>query len=149
VAPTLHDILLNPEARPQVVTECQQLVDDEVADKSGVSGLAVKTGYAAVKKFKPGIIGDVVEALLDEFVGQLEPFYAEHTSANDGRSLAEYFGEHSDKVAEALLSITDKRAEASERAMLRKTYQKMRPNGKENVVAALPRLAALIERHAR
>ena len=50
-----------------------RVVDEEVAAKGGLSGIAVKAGYAAVKSIKPGFIGQVVEKLLPEFAAQLDP----------------------------------------------------------------------------
>src|SRR5699024_8533702 len=38
VAPTLQQLLLDPDQRPDVVADIAALVDAEVAEKSGVSG---------------------------------------------------------------------------------------------------------------
>lgn len=57
MAQMLKEILLDETKRPAVVTDMQQLIDEEVEAKSGVSGLAIKGGYGLVKKVKPGKIG--------------------------------------------------------------------------------------------
>jgi hypothetical protein len=36
--PTLQETLLAPDARPYVIADCEDLVDREVADMSGVTG---------------------------------------------------------------------------------------------------------------
>lgn len=41
---TLRETLLVPEVQPQVVTDCESLVNGEVSGMSGVSGTAVKLG---------------------------------------------------------------------------------------------------------
>ena len=64
MADTLKEILLDSSRRSTVVADLQTLIDEEVAAKSGVSGTVIKTGYAAVKKIKPGIIGAAVDSLL-------------------------------------------------------------------------------------
>ena len=64
MADTLKEILLDSSRRPAVVTDLRDLVDAEVSDKGGVSGAVVKTGFAAVKKIKPGIIPSAVDTLL-------------------------------------------------------------------------------------
>lgn len=148
VAETLQEILLDPVKRPQVVTDCQELLDAEVEDKNGVSGLAVKGTFAMVKKVKPGIIHDAVDGLLDDFVDRLQPFYAEFQVSGGVKPLPEYLTERSDEVSDALLGITDARAERSQRATIKKAYQKLRPQGKKNVEDALPRLGAMIQKHA-
>lgn len=146
VAETLQDLLLRADKRPQVVTDCEKLIDEEVAGKSGVSGMAIKGGYSMVKKIKPGIIHDAVDSLLDDFAARLQPFYADHVA--QGGSLADHLSGRSSEVADALLSITDERAERSQRPSIKKAYEKLRPKGKENVEEALPRLGKLLEKHA-
>jgi hypothetical protein len=51
-------------------------------------------------------------------------------------------------VAEALLSITDQRARQSVNKRLVQAYNKLRPKGREHVVAAMPRVGELIQKHA-
>lgn len=147
MAQMLKEILLDDAKRPAVVNDMRQLIDEEVEAKSGVSGLAIKGGYGLVKKVKPGIIGDAVDALLDDFTARLEPFYADFQGAGAG-SLADYFAGRSGEVADALLGVTDARAEQSRRESIKKVYAKLRPQGKKNVEEALPRLGALIQKHA-
>lgn len=147
MADTLKEILLDSTRRPAVVTDLQTLIDEEVAAKSGVSGTVVKTGYGAVKKIKPGIIGAAVEGLLDEFVVALEPFYADFR-ASGGGDFGAYLQQHADAAGDALLGVTDARAASSDREAIKKVYDKLRPQGKKNVEEALPRLGKLIDKHA-
>lgn len=147
MADTLKEILLDSSRRPAVVSDLENLVDEEVADKGGVSGAVIKTGFAAVKKIKPGIIGSAVETLLDDFTGALEPFYADFRGQGGG-DFGAYLSSRSDEAADALLSVTDARADKSSRESIKKVYSKLRPNGKKNVEEALPRLGKLIDKHA-
>lgn len=148
VAQQLKDTLLQADKRPQVVTECETLIDEEVNSKSGLTGLAVKGAYAMVKAFKPGIIHEAVDGLLDDFVARLEPFYAAYRSNGDKKSLSDYFTGQKTEVADALLGITDERATRAKNATLKKAYEKLRPQGKKHVEDAVPRLGRLIERYA-
>lgn len=147
MADTLKEILLDSSRRPAVVSDLENLVDEEVSDKGGVSGAVIKTGFAAVKKIKPGIIGSAVETLLDDFTGSLEPFYADFRGKGGG-DFGAYLSSRSDEAADALLSVTDARADKSSRDSIKKVYSKLRPNGKKNVEEALPRLGKLIDKHA-
>ncbi|MEV7092985.1 hypothetical protein AB0M80_09055 [Amycolatopsis sp. NPDC051045] len=147
MADTLKEILLDSSRRPAVVSDFETLVDAEVSDKGGVSGAVVKTGFAAVKKIKPGIIPSAVDTLLDEFANALEPFYADYR-AKGGNDFGAYLTGRSDEAADALLGVTDARAEKSSRDSIKKVYSKLRPNGKKNVEEALPRLGQLIDKHA-
>jgi len=147
VADTLKEILLDDSRRSTVVTDMGALIDNEVSAKSGVSGTVVKTGYGTVKKLKPGIIDAAVDSLLDDFVGRLEPFYSGHRSSGGG-DFGSYLQGRGSEVAEELLAVTDARAESSNREAIRKVYDKLRPQGKENVEQALPALGQLIDKHA-
>ncbi|ASR33664.1 hypothetical protein BAY61_00175 [Prauserella marina] len=146
MADTLKESLLDSTRRPTVVTDLQTLIDEEVSGKGGVSGTVIKTGYAAVKKIKPGIIGSAVDSLLDDFVVALEPIYADF-KASGGGDFSAYLPTRADEASNALLSVTDTRAESSSRDSIKKVYGKLRPKGKENVEEALPRLGALINKH--
>lgn len=147
MAETLQEILLDPSRRPQVVTDCQGLLDSEVESKSGFSSIAVKGAYGMVKAVRPGIVHDTVDDLLDQLVARLEPFYADYRTAGDG-SLPDYLAGRSDEVSDALLGITDARAERSSRATIKKAYGKLRPQGKKHVQEALPGVGRIIEKHA-
>jgi hypothetical protein len=147
MAATLQEILLTPDNRPKVVADCQTLIDQEVSDKSGISGTAIKLAYKTVTAFASGIIHDAVDALLPDFVAKLEPYWADFT-ASGGAEFGDYLAKRGGEVSESLLSVTDERAQNSERAPLKKAYNTVRPSGVKNVEAALPRLGALIQKYA-
>jgi hypothetical protein len=149
VTRTLHDILLSPDRRPQVVEDCQQLIDEEVAAKNGASGLLVKSSYKIVKAVRPSMIRDASASLLGDFVPRLEPFYADYCANPAGRSLPEFFAERAETVADALLAVTDERAANYDNATLRKAYEKLRPQAKKHVEEALPAVSRLIEKYAK
>lgn len=143
---TLAEILLTDEKKPQVVRDCAQVVDEEVAGKRGVSGVAIKAGYKTVKAFKPTIVPDVMAALLPDFVARMEPFYARHLESGGG-DFTTFCTRESDAIAHALLGITDDRAERSRHRSLVKAYKRLRPQGHKQVVAAMPRVAAMLVRN--
>ena len=143
---SLKEALLAEGKRQAVLKDATLVLDGEVASKSGLSGIAVKAAYAIVKAIKPGVIPESIDALLDEFVERLEPFYAAH-AASRGGTLTEYFVSHGAEIADALLGITDARAARSKNNTMRKAYEKLRPQGKKHVQEAMPRVAQLVERH--
>lgn len=132
--------------RGEVVGECTSLVDREVKAKSGMSGIAIKGAYGTVKKIKPGFVNSAVDGLLDGWLEKLEPYYAEWRGKGAG-SFADHVSARSEDVAEALLEVTDERAETSKHRTAAKLYKKLRPSAKRNVVEAVPNLGVLIERH--
>jgi hypothetical protein len=148
VAATLTDILVAPERRAAVVTDLQALVDQEVAAKSGMSGLAVKGSFAVVKRFKSGFIPNAIDQMLPEFAHKLQPTYSRYDPARDG-SLATFLVANASSVSDILLGVADGRARKSSHETVKKAYQKLRPQAKKHVEHALPALGDLIERHAR
>jgi hypothetical protein len=148
VADTLKANLLDADRRGEVVTDLVNFVDQEVAGKGGLSGGIIKTGYAAVKKVRPGFIRSAVNGMLDDFVAALEPYWAAY-QAQPTPGFGAYLAGRPQEVSHALLAVTDRRAERSSRASVTSVYSRLRPKGQDNVIEALPRLGDLVERHAR
>jgi hypothetical protein len=144
--PSLPDVLNAADKKDSVIDDCLALIDAEVADKGGISGLALKAGFGAVKGIKPGFIRNVVTDLLPEFATALDPFYQE--AVEKKKKPSEHFVQNSSRVADALLSITDSRAKTAKSGVVRSTYDKLRGTAKKNVEAALPRLGRLVEKHS-
>jgi hypothetical protein len=144
--PSLTEALTSESNKAAVVEDCLELIDAEVADKGGLSGLAIKAGYGVVKGIKPGFIKQAVGDLLPEFAKALEPIYDEAKSKS--KPVAEYMKDNSSRVADALLAITDAKAQRSKSGAVKGTYEKLRGSAKKNVEAAVPRLGKMIEKHS-
>jgi hypothetical protein len=144
--PNLTEALTADSKKSAVTDDCVALIDAEVADKGGLTGLAIKAGYRAVQGVKPGFVRQVVSDLLPEFALALDPLYQE--AKGNGRGVREFFTANSPRVADALLSITDEKAKRARSALVKGTYEKLRGSAKKNVEAAVPRLAVMVEKHA-
>jgi len=144
--PTLSDILLVPGNRPKVITDCTTLIQEEVDSKGGLSGLAIKAAFAVVKAVKPGFISEAVDHMLDDFVKRLEPFWADAQAKNE--PIGPLMNGRAPQVADALLAISDERAQRSTNPTLKKAYEKLRPTGKKHVEQAVPRIGRLVQKYA-
>jgi hypothetical protein len=142
---TLRERLGQGDARKALIVDACSVLDQEVADKGGLGGVAIRGAYAIVKGIKPGFIGEAVDTLLDEFLDALEPTYAEALA--QGVPPGKHLSGNADRVAETLLAITDERVQGSSRNVIKKTYEKLRPTAKKHVVAAAPRLGQMLDRH--
>jgi hypothetical protein len=142
---TLPDLLAT-DKKEQVIEDCCSLIDAEVKDKGGISGLAIKAGYSAVKGIKPGFVRTVVHDLLPEFARALDPVWQD--AKKDGKPVAPYFSSNSSRVADALLAITDAKAARSKSGVVKGTYDKLRNSAKKNVEAAVPRLGEMVQKYA-
>lgn len=139
---SLVDVLTDSAKKPLIVKDCCALIDEEVKDKGGISGLAIKAGYGAVKGIKPGFVEDVVESLLPDFARALDPLEAEAKAQNKG--VSDFFSANPGRVADALLSVTDGKAARAKSGVAKSAYDKLRGSAKKNVEQAVPRLGKLI-----
>jgi hypothetical protein len=121
MAATLRDTLLAPDVQPQVVADCEALVNGEVATMSGISGTAVKLAYKAVRTYDAGHIHHMIETLLPHLADALQPYWTDFT-AERGRN--------------------------SGRPVIVKAYNTVRGSAAKHVKAALPAVGGLVERYA-
>lgn len=132
--------------RIKVIDDACRVLDEEVGDKSGLGGLAVKAAYGVVKGVKPGFIKQAVDHLLDEFLDTMDEFVSEARNNNTKPSVVVLADKS--RLANALLGVTDKRAEKAESGVVRKTYEKLRPAAQKHVEAAAPRVGSLLDKYA-
>ena len=133
------------EARKRLIHDACQVLDLEVSDKGGLSGIAIKGAYKLVKGIKPGFIPEVVDGLLDDFLDALDPLVSE--AQKNGVPAGKHLAVNSERAADRLLAITDARVARSTRPVITGTYSKLRPTALKHVAAAGPRLGQLLERH--
>lgn len=143
---SLVEVIKVDAKRRQVVDDCVVLIDAEVDSKSGFSGAGIKLGYKTVKGLKPGFIGMAMNHMLEDFAFKIDPFWLDCQA--QGKEARGFFGGKKVEIANALLGITDARAQRSSHKVLVGTYQKLRPMAIDHVGAAIPRLADLITKHA-
>ena len=143
---TLRELLGAPDKRPRLIDDALRVLDAEVGDKSGLGGIAIKTAYKLVKGISPGFLREVVDHLLDDFLGALDPLYQEATTR--GVAPRKHLQANSGRVADALLGITDRRALRANNQLVKATYDRLRGQAKKHVEAAVPRVGELFERHA-
>ena len=142
----LKNILLESGNRDRVIGDCVNLVESEVASKSGLGGMAVKTAFGVIKKLNPRIIHLAVNKLIDDFVDAMDPFYEDYQAAN-AASLASHWTSKRTELADALLGVTDKKIAKAENKTIKKAYTKLRPSGAKHVEASIPGIAEVVGRY--
>ncbi len=143
---SLRDIVNDPAQRQQIIADALKVLDLEVADRGGLSGMAIKAAYAMVKGIAPGILTRIVNVLLDEFLGALDPLHQE--AKQQGTDVGQHLIKNATAVANALLTVTDQKAARQKAGPLKKTYEKLRPTAQKQVEQAVPRLAQLVKQYA-
>ncbi len=140
---------LDTANRDDVIADVVKLIDNEVKNKSGLSGVALKGGYKVVKRLKGGrMISDAADGLLDPFAEALDPLYADYLQSDGYNTFETYLSNHRDQATNALLSITDGKAERADNKVLKKTYAKLRGQAEKHVEEALPGTGRLIDKYA-
>jgi alkylhydroperoxidase/carboxymuconolactone decarboxylase family protein YurZ len=147
MAATLPEILLAPDVRPRVTADSLTLIDCELADKSGISGNAIKLAYKTVSGFASGYIRETVDKMLPEIADQLQPYWADFTASGGGQ-FGDYLAKRGDEVAKSLLSISDAMAERSNRPVVVRAYRAVQAGAARHIQAALPRVGDLVTTYA-
>jgi hypothetical protein len=144
----LKERLLDPAVRPALVKDCCALIDERVKAIKGFTGVAVKGGYATVKAIKTGFVDGVVDALLDEWVAEMTAFEDEfQRTATAAPQFSAFLVAHRGRVAEALITVTDRRAETTKHKTAASFYYRLRKSAVSHVDEAIPDLVALLVRH--
>lgn len=142
----LRDDLLNPDKKAMVVADCCTMIDEQATSKQGLSGLAVKTAYSAMKGIKPGFIAYAVEQLLPQCLTALDPIWSE--GVQKGNPVG-YLDASRERTADALLGVTDARVKNARSAIVRGSYNKLRGSAKSHVENAVPHLARVIDKYSK
>lgn len=141
----LINILDDPNKKEMVVNDSLKLIDESVAAQSGLSGMALKAAYAAVKGIAPTYVAGAVERLLPEALPALDPMWNEGVQNGDPVG---YLTNNSSKAADAMLSVTDSKIERSSNSVVKGAYKKLRNSAKGYVETAMPGLAKIIGNYA-
>lgn len=109
--------------------------------------MAIKAGFGVLKKVKPNMVEEAMDSLLDEFVHKLEPLHEEYEKSGRKEPLESFLDHHKERIATALLEITDERAQRSRATLIKSTYQKLRPMAAKQIHEALPAVAGLLKKY--
>ena len=142
----LADILLASQHKKAVVADCVQLIETHVASRSGLKGMALKTGLSMLKRAKPGILERATGYLLPEFITALDPLYQECQRSRQPDFDA-FLQAHSHRATRALLEVADRRVEESDSNTVKSTYARMRGGAEAEVLAVMPGLSNLLSRY--
>ncbi|MDF5720982.1 MAG: hypothetical protein PUP91_10970 [Rhizonema sp. PD37] len=142
----LSDGLLDPNKKKMVVAECTNLLDVQVAKMQGISGMALKAGYTAVRGLAPNYCAEAIERLLPDSFTAIDPIWSEGVQTGDPVG---HLSHNSDRTADALLGITDVKIEKSKNTTVRGVYSKFRKSAKKHVEEAVPNLAKIIDNYTK
>ncbi|MBI9076241.1 MAG: hypothetical protein JEZ02_12590 [Desulfatibacillum sp.] len=139
----LYDTMLDITIRDQVVSDYARLISNQVASKSGPTGMMLKAGYKGIKGVKPGYINEMVEVLLPSFMEVLDAHHMEYSGCNSQTPFDAWISGCSQTVADQLLCITDKVIHHADKKVVIKIYKGVRKIAQKHVSMAIPEMAAV------
>lgn len=140
------NILNDPNKKASVIADCVKLIDEQVSAKSGISGMAWKAAYGAVKGVMPNYIEGAIERMMPETLAAIDPMWNEGVQSGNP---VEYLSQNRPRTADALLSITDTRIEKTSNGIVKGAYKQLRGSAKNEVEAAVPGIAKIIDTHTK
>ncbi|MHA2787549.1 DUF6918 family protein [Corynebacterium sp. S7] len=144
--------LLNEEKRPHVVTDLAQVAENAIAAQSGVIGVTLKGGVSAAKKIDSDLMEKIVNRVLPDLLGELQPYwtaYEANSGADSGASsFGAYLAQNDEKVVDSFLSVADRNAEKAPN-VLGKVYNTLRGKASKIVAPALPEFGDAIEKNMK
>lgn len=133
------------ETQASIAADCAKLMDEHVAAKTGISGLALKAAYRALKGIGPGYIPRALKNLVPQALDALDPMWTDGLQAGDP---VEYLSQNSAETANVLLGVTDKKLGQAQNKIVIATYKKVRKSVKGDVEEAVPGLAKILGDYA-
>ena len=128
----------------RIVADCARLMDEQVAAKNGLSGLAIKTAYRALKGLGPDYIPKVLHALLPQAVEAIDPMWEEGLQVGDP---VQHLSQKRSETADVLLGITDSKLSNAKNKIAIAAYKQVRKFVKSDVENAVPGFAQIIYTH--
>ncbi|MGG6297665.1 DUF6918 family protein [Leptolyngbya sp. AN02str] len=142
----LSEKIADQTTKKNLVADCTKLIDEQVAAKGGVSGLALKAAYGVVKGVEPSYISGAIQRLLPDALAALDPVWNEGVQSGDP---VQFLIQNRSLTADTLLSVTDAKIERAQNGVVRGAYSKLRKSVKGDVEAAVPGLAQILGTHVQ
>lgn len=141
---TIASLLDEPESRSALFRDAEEVLAARVAASRGLSGMAIRTGFAAFQKVQPGIVRSALDRLGPHFAPPMDDHWSRACETDDPSG---YFRIHASSIADDLLGVTDDMAERATSTVLLSIYRSLRGRAQSEVVAAMPDVAGLLRRH--
>jgi hypothetical protein len=137
-------LLADPARRAEVVRDAERIVDEEVAARRGIQGVALRAGYAAFRQLRPGIVGLAIDRLLPLFAPIIDRHWVTAVASGDPE---DWFRREADRVADDLLSVTDAVSHRTTNPIALGLYRSLRGQARSHVAAGVTRMPAFLRNH--
>ncbi|MGK7912717.1 MAG: hypothetical protein AB4050_14760 [Synechococcus sp.] len=141
----LSDTIQDEETKASMAADCATLLDEQVAAKSGIYGITVKTAYRALKGIGPTYVTRALQRLLPQALDALQPLW---DAGVEQGSPVEFLTSCKTEAADALLTMTDGIVSNSKNKIVVAAYKQVRKSLKGDVEDAVPGFAEIIGRYS-
>ena len=140
---SLADQLLAPHHSREFEGDLVRLIETRIAAVSGLKGFGFKAALAAVQLNFPDAIPRAVHHLSPQIVAALEPLHQEFRKQSGG-DFSAFLRQHSTRMTDAMMGVTDTRVERSKSTTLKSFYASFHGFAQKEISAGMPDLAKLI-----
>jgi len=135
--------LLAEDTRPVVIAACVALIQTRVAAQTGFAGGLVRHGFRLLHRWRDDFSERAVNKLLPDFCAALEPLHQDWLKAKQP-DWQNFLAENNEQAVSALLGVADQSASTTNKKLVRRIYQQLRPRAERELGAVLPDLANLM-----
>ncbi len=113
------------------------LIETHIANKSGLSGMAMKMGLASLRKTRPDIATRATLSLWPEIAAALAPLHAEFSKGR-GRDFGDFLTQHAERATRQLIDGVDARVALSRNGAMKALYQQFRGSAASELQKLMP-----------
>lgn len=143
--PQLRDRIMHGPREATVVRECAHMIESFLAGAGGMKGFTLRSALHTAQRARPDLLEQSSRRLLPEFLEALEPYYQDWDPTLESDFAAQLM-RHKDAACDAILAVTDARAQRSSNRVVTSIYSRMRDGARKDVERVFPELATLIGR---
>lgn len=140
----LQDLLGQP--RPAVVADVEQIVNTNISSQKGLTGIALKGAVATAEKIDAQIVTKGINTMLPELIEALSPQWEAFQTSGE-TDFGAYLSGRQDEVADSILVVADRNAEAINVPALAKTYKTLRGKAAGMIKPQIPAIGNIIQKH--
>lgn len=143
---SLSDILLAPEKKDAAIADLARLLEGALANRGGLTGMALKTGLAMLKSGRPDVLERGAARMLPEFAAQLQPLF-ERFQKEGGSDFTGFLKKNSGETATVLARTIDQLMSTSQNATAKSLYAKFRGGADKDIAAMVPEVGRLVQKY--
>lgn len=134
----LRECIEQSPRHEQVISDCAGLIETFLASAGGVRGFALRSALQTAQRKRPNLLEAASRRALPECLDELDPIYQSWDAETHNDFAIHMVDIHGPTAREAILTVIDRRAGASNHRLVTSIYQRMRDSAHRDVERMLP-----------